>query len=340
MRFLEHFSLAAFNTFGIRARARYFAAPASEEELVGLLRSVTARSLSLMVLGGGSNVIFGGDFAGLVIHPDMRGIQCVGETAEHYLIEAAAGEKWHDFVQYTLSRHWYGLENLALIPGTVGASPIQNIGAYGVEVTDRLHSLTAIEIATGRRREFSRAECRFGYRDSVFKQELRDRFIISRVRFRLLKKPALRIDYGDIRQELEAREIDSPTPRQVADAVIAIRSRKLPSPAELGNAGSFFKNPVVGRAQLESLKTDWPALVSYPQGEGAKLAAGWLIEQAGWKGRRIGPVGSYDRQALVLVNHGGATGADVVRVAQAIQQAVRERFDVELEMEPQVYGGN
>lgn len=340
MRFLEHFPLAAFNTFGIRARARFFAAPAAEAELVRLLRSVTARNLPLMVLGGGSNVIFGGDFAGLVIHPDMRGVQCLGETAEHYLIEAAAGEKWHDFVQYSLSRHWYGLENLALIPGTVGASPIQNIGAYGVEVTDRLHSLTAIEIATGLRHEFSHAQCRFGYRDSVFKQELRDRFIISRVRFRLLKKPAPRIDYGDIRQELAAVGIESPTPRQVADAVIAIRSRKLPSPAVLGNAGSFFKNPVVARARLESLKADWPTLVSYPQGEGAKLAAGWLIEQAGWKGRRIGPVGSYDKQALVLVNHGGATGADVVRVAKAIQQAVRERFGVELEMEPQAYGGN
>ncbi|MCC2637969.1 MAG: murB [Moraxellaceae bacterium] len=340
MRFLENFPLAAFNTFGIRAKARYFAAPASEDELARLLRSVTARNLPLMVLGGGSNVIFGGDFAGLVIHPDMRGIQCLGETAEHYLIEAAAGEKWHDFVQYTLARNWFGLENLSLIPGTVGASPIQNIGAYGVEVTDRLHSLTAIEIATGCRHEFTHAQCRFGYRDSVFKQELRDRFIISRVRFRLLKTPAPRIDYGDIRQELVARHIDSPTPRQVSDAVIAIRSRKLPSPDVLGNAGSFFKNPVVGRAQLESLKADWPALVSYPQGEGAKLAAGWLIEQAGWKGRRIGPVGSYEKQALVLVNHGGATGGDVVCVAQAIQQAVRERFGVELEMEPQVYGGN
>jgi UDP-N-acetylmuramate dehydrogenase len=339
MRFVEHFPLTAFNTFGIAARARFFAAPASEPELRSLLRSVTARRLPLVVLGGGSNIVLGGDIQALVIHPDMRGIACIGEDAGHWLVEAAAGETWHDFVQETLARGWYGLENLSLIPGTVGASPIQNIGAYGVEVTDRLHSLTAMDIATGELREFARAECRFGYRDSVFKQELRDRYIITRVRFSLLKRPAVRIDYGDIRAELAARGIERPTPRQVADAVIAIRSRKLPSPAVLGNAGSFFKNPVVPAEKLLALKADWPDIVSYPAAQGAKLAAGWLIERAGWKGRRIGPVGSYEKQALVLVNHGGATGADVIRVAQAIQRAVRETFGVELEMEPQVIGG-
>lgn len=339
MTFLEHFPLTRFNTFGIAARARFFAAPSSEAELAGLLRSVCARNLPLMVLGGGSNVIFAGDFNGLVIHPDMRGIRCLGSDQDHYFIEAAAGEPWHDFVQSTLAQGWHGLENLSLIPGTVGASPIQNIGAYGVEVTDRLHSLTALEIASGQLREFSHDECRFGYRDSVFKQELRDRYIITRVRFRLLRRPALKIDYGDIRSELAARGLEQPTPRQVAAAVIAIRSRKLPLPAVLGNAGSFFKNPVVPSTQLAVLKAGWPELVAYPQGEGAKLAAGWLIERSGWKGRRIGPVGSYEKQALVLVNHGGATGADVVRVARAIQQAVREQFNVELEMEPQVYGG-
>lgn len=339
MTFFEHFPLTRFNTFGIAARARFFAAPSSEAQLASLLHSVCARNLPLMVLGGGSNVIFGGDFDGLVIHPDMRGIQCLGADSDHYLIEAAAGEPWHDFVQYALAQGWHGLENLSLIPGTVGASPIQNIGAYGIEVTDRLHSLTAMEIASGQLREFSHDECRFGYRDSVFKQELRDRYIITRVRFRLLRRPLPKIDYGDIRAELAARGLERPTPRQVAAAVIAIRSRKLPQPSVLGNAGSFFKNPVVSAAKLATLQATWPDIVSYPQGVGAKLAAGWLIERSGWKGRRIGPVGSYERQALVLVNHGGATGADVVRVARAIQQAVREQFDVELEMEPQVYGG-
>ena len=339
MRFLENFPLTPYNTFGIAARARCFAAPASEAELRALLRSVTARRLPLMVLGGGSNIVLGGDVEALVVHPDMRGIACIGEDAQHWLVEAAAGETWHDFVQATLARGWHGLENLSLIPGTVGAAPIQNIGAYGVEVTDRLHSLTAMDIATGELREFRHDECRFGYRDSVFKQELRDRYIITRVRFALLKQPAVRIDYGDIRAELAARGIERPTSRQVAEAVIAIRRRKLPSPAVLGNAGSFFKNPVVPLDKLASLRATWPDIVSYPAGQGAKLAAGWLIERAGWKGRRIGPVGSYEKQALVLVNHGGATGADVLRVARAIQQAVRQTFGVELEMEPQVVGG-
>jgi UDP-N-acetylmuramate dehydrogenase len=339
MRFLEHFPLTPYNTFGIAARARFFAAPASEEELRSLLRSVTARRLPLVVLGGGSNIVLGGDVDALVVHPDMRGIACIGEDATHWLVEAAAGETWHDFVQATLACGWHGLENLSLIPGTVGAAPIQNIGAYGVEITDRLHSLTAMDIATGELRGFSHDECRFGYRDSVFKQELRDRYIITRVRFALLKRPAPRIDYGDIRNELAARGLERPTSRQVAEAVIAIRRRKLPSPADLGNAGSFFKNPVVPPEKLASLRATWPDLVSYPAGQGAKLAAGWLIERAGWKGRRIGPVGSYEKQALVLVNHGGATGADVLRVAAAIQHAVRETFGVELEMEPQVVGG-
>lgn len=339
MVFREHFPLTALNTFGIAARACCFAAPASEAELSALLNTVTARNLPLMVLGGGSNVVFAGDFPGLVLQPALRGIRCLAADAEHVLVEAAAGEKWHDFVLHTLARHWYGLENLALIPGTVGAAPIQNIGAYGVELTDRLHSLTAMEMASGRLREFSHAECRFGYRDSVFKQELRGRYIITRVRFRLLRQPALKTDYGDIRQELAARGIQSPRPADVAAAVMAIRARKLPAPALLGNAGSFFKNPVVPRAQFLALQQTFPDLVAYPQGEHVKLAAGWLIEQAGWKGRRLGPVGAYEKQALVLVNHGGARGEDVMALARAIQADVQARFGVHLEIEPQVYGG-
>lgn len=338
MVFLEHFPLTDRNTFGLASRARFFAAPASEDELRRLLLSVTARNLPLMVLGGGSNVIFAGDFAGLVLQPAMRGIRCIAETAEHYLVEAAAGEKWHDFVQYTLAQDWYGLENLSLIPGMVGACPIQNIGAYGVEITDRFHSLTAMDIRTGELREFSHEDCRFGYRESVFKQELKGRYIIVRVRFRLLKKPAVKVAYGDIQKELELRDITQPTPRQVASAVIAIRQRKLPSPEVLGNAGSFFKNPVIPAADFSRLQHAFPDVVSYPQGEQVKLAAGWLIEKAGWKGRSIGPVGAYEKQALVLVNHGGATGADVMTVAHAIQADVQKLFGVRLEMEPLVYG--
>lgn len=338
MLFCENFPLTARNTLGLPSRARFFAAPESDAGLVALLRTVTARNLPLMVLGGGSNVVFAADFPGMVLQPSMRGIRCIAETAEHYLVEAAAGEKWPELVQYTLQQHWYGLENLSLIPGTAGAAPIQNIGAYGVELTDRFHSLTAVEIATGRVREFSREECRFGYRESVFKQELRDRFIIVRIRLLLQKKPAIKMEYGDIRQELAARGIDKPSPQQVSDVVSAIRRRKLPQPSELGNAGSFFKNPVVPQAELERIKGDFPDIVAYPQGEDAKLAAGWLIERTGWKGRRLGPAGSYERQALVLVNHGGATGADVIAVARAIQRDVQAMFGVVLEMEPRIYG--
>lgn len=338
MRFLENHPLDQLNTFGISARARFYAAAESEPELAQLLASVTAQNLPLMVLGGGSNLVFSGDFPGMVVQPAMTGLTCLAETEDHYRIEAAAGEKWHDFVQETLARGWYGLENLSLIPGTVGASPIQNIGAYGVEIADRLHSLTAMEIATGRLRDFSREECGLGYRESVFKKDLRGRYIITRVRFLLLKRPDIRTGYGDIRQELAAKGIEYPSPRQVADAVIVIRQRKLPLPSVLGNAGSFFKNPVVSLDRLEVLRQSWPNIVSYPQGNEAKLAAGWLIERAGWKGRRIGPVGSYEKQALVLVNHGGATGADVMRVARAIQDGVQQMFGVHLEMEPQVFG--
>ena len=339
MKLQENFPLTRCNTFGIPARARYFAAPQSEDELVALLAEVAARALPLTVLGGGSNVVLAGDVDGLVLHPAMRGIRCVEEGPEHVLVEAAAGEVWHDFVQHTLAQGWYGLENLSLIPGSVGAAPIQNIGAYGVEITDRFHSLTAVEIASGQRREFSHAQCRFGYRDSIFKQDMQGLYIITRVRFRLPRQPQLVLGYGDIQAELAARGVAQPTPLDVAAAVIAIRQRKLPAPEVLGNAGSFFKNPVLPVAEYERLKQVFPGVVAYPQDGGVKLAAGWLIDQAGWKGRRLGPVGAYEKQALVLVNHGGATGADVLAAAHAIQADVQAKFGVMLEMEPQVIGG-
>jgi UDP-N-acetylmuramate dehydrogenase len=338
MFFYEDFSLAERNTLGLSARARFFAAPETETELLSILDTVSAKNMPLMILGGGSNIVFANNFPGMVVQPIMRGIHCLGETPDHYLIEAAGGEKWHDFVQYCLAQHWYGLENLSLIPGVVGASPIQNIGAYGVEITDHFHSLTAIEIATGKYRDFSHDECRFAYRESIFKQELRDRFVIVRVRFLLQKKATPKTAYADIQHELAANGISQPTPQQIAAAVIAVRTRKLPAPDVLGNAGSFFKNPVIPVAVFNDLKQRFPDIVAYAQGDHAKLAAGWLIEHADWKGRRIGPVGAYEKQALVLVNHGGATGADIMAVAAAIQASVQEKFGVRLEMEPRIYG--
>lgn len=339
MLLLENHPLITLNTFGLAVSARFYAETETEGECRSVLQSELASRYPVVVLGGGSNVILAGDLDALVIHPCMRGITLLEEEGDSVIIEAMAGEVWHDFVRYCLESGWYGLENLSLIPGTVGAAPIQNIGAYGVEITDVFHSLTAMGIETGELREFSHEDCRFSYRDSIFKQEeARDRFLITRVRFRLSRKPSLYMEYGDIRNELAVEGIADPTPLQLSDAIIAIRRRKLPDPAVLGNAGSFFKNPVISAGQYSVLKAQFPHLVAYPQEQGVKLAAGWLIDQAGWKGRAIGPVGTYERQALVLVNHGGSTGADVLTVARAIQSDVKTRFGVDLEMEPRVYG--
>lgn len=338
MLLVENHPLDALNTFGIAASARFYVEAETEEECSAVLQSELADRYPVVILGGGSNVIFAGDLDALVIRPCLRGIRLLEEQGDTVIIEAMAGEVWHEFVRHCLQQGWYGLENLSLIPGSVGAAPIQNIGAYGVEITDVFHSLTAINIETGEACEFAHEDCRFAYRDSVFKQEARDRFLITRVRFRLSRQPSLYMAYGDIRNELAAEGIADPTPLQLSDAIIAIRQRKLPNPAVLGNAGSFFKNPVISHAQFDAVKAAFPDVVAYPQEQGVKLAAGWLIEQTGWKGRALGPVGAYEKQALVLVNLGGACGADVLKVARAIQSDVNRRFGVDLEMEPRVYG--
>lgn len=339
MTILENHPLDTLNTFGISANARFYAEVTTEEECRTLLQSDVARQYPVVVLGGGSNVVLAGDLDALVVHPGMSGVRLLEQQGDTVIIEAMAGENWHAFVRHCLQSGWYGLENLSLIPGTVGAAPIQNIGAYGVELTDVFHSLTAMSLQTGEICEFSHQDCRFAYRDSIFKQEARDRYLITRVRFRLSLTPALHMNYGDIREELAGSGIAEPTPVQLSDAIIAIRRRKLPDPAVLGNAGSFFKNPVISAEQFEQVKISFPAVVAYPHGEGFKLAAGWLIDQTGWKGRSLGPVAAYEKQALVLVNLGGARGADVLATARAIQADVGARFGVELEMEPRVYGG-
>ena len=260
------------------------------------------------------------------------------EDDDAWYVRASAGESWHDFVQWTLAQGWPGLENLSLIPGTVGAAPIQNIGAYGLEVGERLHALTAFDLQTGRSVRFDQAACRFGYRDSIFKQEgwhLNGRFVITDVTFRLPKRWQPLIGYADIARELVARNIATATASQIADAVIAVRQRKLPDPAQVPNTGSFFHNPVLEAETARQLLAAYPSLPHYPQADGRmKLAAGWLIEQAGWKGRDLGPVGMYEKQALVLVNRGGATGANVITLMQAVQRDVREKFGVDLTPEP------
>jgi UDP-N-acetylmuramate dehydrogenase len=294
--------------------------------------------LRRFVLGGGSNLVLRSDFDGLVLHMAISGRELAGEDADAWYVCAGAGEDWHDFVGWTLAQGWPGLENLSLIPGTAGAAPIQNIGAYGLEVAERFHSLTACDMLSGEFVRFERTACRFGYRDSVFKQEgwhLDGRFVITDVTFRLPKVWQPIAGYTDVAAELLSRDIRVPNARDMADAVIAVRQRKLPDPVQIPNAGSFFHNPVVDAATADRLRVAYPGMPRYPHADGGeKLAAGWLIEQAGWKGRDLGPVGMYEKQALVLVNRGGATGADVVALMQAVQRDVRAKFGIDLIPEP------
>ncbi|HRX70410.1 MAG: UDP-N-acetylmuramate dehydrogenase [Candidatus Competibacteraceae bacterium] len=329
--------LDELNSFGLPARANWFAVIDAAKRLIELMSRPEWASLPHFILGGGSNLVLTGDFAGLVLQVRIAGRELIAENTDAWFVRAGAGEKWHDFVCWTLKQGWPGLENLALIPGTVGAAPVQNIGAYGLEVAERFHRLEAVDLETGEEVLLDRADCQFGYRDSVFKREAAGRYLITAVTFRLPKRWQPVTGYADLTQELEARQIVSPTARQIADAVIAIRLRKLPDPAQIGNAGSFFKNPRVEAATFASLANRYPNLPHYSQPDGTfKLAAGWLIEHCGWKGRPLGPVSVYEHQALVLVNHGGAAGADVLRLARAIQASVQAEFGIQLEPEPVV----
>ena len=326
-------SLQAKTTFGIDASACQLVDITNVHQLVQIKQNSALSSLPRLVLGGGSNLVLTGDFDGLVLHMALAGRELVAEDDQAFYVRAAAGEGWNEFVQWTLSKGWGGLENLSLIPGSVGAAPIQNIGAYGVEIKDVFHSLNWFEFATETVHTMYRQDCRFTYRDSVFKNELRDLGVILDVTFALPKHWQAKLGYGDVAQSLAG--IEAPSAQQVSDAICAIRQSKLPDPKVIGNAGSFFKNPLVSAELRDSLLAAFPQLVSYPQADGRfKLAAGWLIEQAGWKGRALGRAGVYAKQALVLVNLGGATGADVVALSQAVQADVLHKFGVQLEPEP------
>jgi UDP-N-acetylmuramate dehydrogenase len=328
--------LKPLNTFGLDARAPFLACPDGVDALREALAFARERALPVLVLGGGSNIVLAHDPVGLVLRPAMTGRRVLSD-ADDVLLHVGAGEDWTDLVAWTLDQGLWGLENLSLIPGTAGAAPIQNIGAYGVELSDHLHALEAVEIATGRLRTFSAEECRFGYRDSVFKQSERDRWVVVGLVLRLSRHPALRTGYGTIRQELDAMGIAEPGPVDVARAVIRIRRSKLPDPSIVGNCGSFFSNPVVDATTFMALVTAFPGLPAHPQGDGRhKLAAAWLIDQCGLRGARRGPVGIHPDHALVMVNHGGATGRDVLALADAVREAVRQRFGVALEIEPRV----
>lgn len=329
----EWSDLRALNTFGLAARARWLRSVSAVEQLPPLRQWLEARQRPHLLLGGGSNIVFAHDFDGTVIHIALKGRRLIGEDRDAWYIEAAAGENWHDFVRWTLAQGWPGLENLSLIPGTVGAAPVQNIGAYGLEIAQRFHRLQAYSLSDGVLRDYDADACRFGYRDSLFKRERS--LLITSVTVRLPKRWQAAVDYTELARELHSRHAGDPRPENISDAVIAIRRRKLPDPRRLGNAGSFFKNPLVDAATQQHLLESHPSMPHYPQHDGTfKLAAGWLIEQCGWKGRRCGAVGCYERQALILVNHGNASGEELLRLAQSIQRDVLQRFGVALEPEP------
>jgi UDP-N-acetylmuramate dehydrogenase len=332
----EGVSLKPYNTFGIDVKARHFAAFHSLEELQVLLP--TLRSMAFLVSGGGSNVLFTQNFDGIFVLNRMLGTQEMFRSEEEVVISAGAGENWHEFVQHCVSLGYGGLENLSLIPGCVGASPMQNIGAYGVEIKDVFEYLDAVEISTGTLRRFYLEDCAFGYRESVFKHRLKSQYIICSVAFRLSLNPKVNTSYGVIEAELERMSVKDPSIKDVSQAVINIRKSKLPDPTVLGNAGSFFKNPVVPEAVLDEIRCTYQKVPSYPAVEGTvKLAAGWLIEQAGWKGKRFGAVGVHDLQALVLVNYGSGTGKEVYDLSQAIIEDIQQKFGVILEREVNIY---
>jgi UDP-N-acetylmuramate dehydrogenase len=328
-------SLQPFNTFGIDAHARRYLRITEPGQLAAVAADPALRALPRLVLGGGSNLLLTRDVEALVLHMGLAGKDIVGETPSTTLVRARAGENWHGFVRWTLDQGLGGLENLSLIPGTVGASPIQNIGAYGAEVKDVFHALTVFDFASGATRGMTAAECRFGYRDSIFKHPEGRELVVLDVTFALPRAWTPNLRYAELANALSAEGVNNPTPRQVSDAVVAIRRRKLPDPLEIGNAGSFFKNPVVSSEHCARLLQGWPELVHHRQPDGSeKLAAGWLIDRCGWKGKNLGRAGVYPKQALVLVNNGGATGEEVMALARAIQHDVQERFGVLLEPEP------
>lgn len=329
----ENYSLKKLNTFGIEASAKYFVECNTLNQFEETLSDSKFLAEQKLILGGGSNLLFTKNFDGLVLKNNLKGIELVKEDADFYYVKSAAGEVWHQFVMHCIEHNYAGLENLSLIPGNVGASPMQNIGAYGVEIKDCFYELEALHITEKKIKTFNNTECKFGYRESVFKRELKNQFIIISVTFKLSKKPNLNTSYGAIEKELETMGA-SATIQNISKAVCNIRSSKLPNPAEIGNAGSFFKNPEVSLNQYNQLKTDFPTIVGYELENGnVKLAAGWLIEQSGWKGKTFGDAGVHKLQALVLVNYANAKGSEIYDLSTKILESVKSKFGVELERE-------
>jgi UDP-N-acetylmuramate dehydrogenase len=338
MNILHNISLKKYNTFGIDSNAALFSTFKSIDELSELLafnkQTTDNRQQETLILGGGSNILLTKNFNGLVLKNEMDGIELVKEDEDYVYVKAGAGVNWHRLVLHCIDNNWAGLENLSLIPGNVGASPMQNIGAYGVEIKDVFYQLEALHKQEGNTVIFNLDDCAFGYRESVLKRKYKNQFVITSVTYRLRKNPVFNTSYGAIEQELEKMGVKELTIRAISDAVINIRSSKLPNPAEIGNAGSFFKNPEIDKTLFDQLKTAHPNIVGYPLENGqVKLAAGWLIEQCGWKGYRKGDAGCHSKQALVLVNYGNATGEEIYELSTAIIESIKEKFAVTLERE-------
>ncbi len=334
IRILENISLKNFNTFGVEAKVRYFAAISCYEELRSLIQERKPAEKELLIMGSGSNLLFTGDFNGWILRNEIKGIEIMEETDKHVIVNVGGGENWLDFVGLTVDNGWGGLENLSLIPGTAGAAPVQNIGAYGVEQKEVFISLEACNLTTGKICTFNRLECDFGYRSSLFKAAEKGKWFVLNVTYRLQKKPELNLSYAPLRKAFEGKPAEQITIKAVSEAVKSIRRSKLPDPQTLGNAGSFFKNPVVRQEKFNRLQRQFPEMPFYRLKNGkVKIPAGWLIEQCGWKGKRVGKAGVHHQQALVIVNFGGATGQEILQLANAIQYDVGQQFDIGLESE-------
>ncbi|MEZ0005673.1 UDP-N-acetylmuramate dehydrogenase [Flavobacterium sp. 28YEA47A] len=336
MEIIDNFSLKNYNTFGIEAKAKQFVSVHSVEELQAVLKENPAQKK--FILGGGSNMLLTKDIDALTIHVDIKGKKIIEQTEDAVWVEAKAGENWHEFVLWTIGQDFGGLENMSLIPGNVGTTPIQNIGAYGTEIKDTFVYCEAVNIQTLEIKKFTKEECKFGYRESIFKNEAKGQYIIVSVVFKLTRQNhKINISYGDIASELTKKDIVVPTLKDVSNAIITIRQSKLPDPKELGNSGSFFKNPIILKSDFERIHLQHPEMPSYTVSETeVKVPAGWLIEKAGFKGKRFGDAGIHKNQALVLVNYGNATGQEILNVSKEIQKTVKELFDIEIEAEVNV----
>ncbi|KPK83432.1 MAG: hypothetical protein AMS27_12880 [Bacteroides sp. SM23_62_1] len=336
MKLFEDYSLKNHNSFKIDVKARYFAEADTITDLIHFVKHKPLTQLPLIILGEGSNVLFKSDYNGVIIHPIIRGIEVIHEDGKHVIVKAGAGENWDAFVEWAINRHYGGIENLSLIPGSVGACPVQNIGAYGVEVSEVIESVETIDMTDGELKLYSKPECNFGYRTSIFKNELKGDKIITSVLFRLSRSPVLKTDYGEIRKKLKKyKDFDIRTLRTV---IMEIRQEKLPDPAQIGNAGSFFKNPVITDEEFKKLVRIYPEIPGHPSDTPGqwKIPAAWLIEKCGWKDRCIGEAGTWSRQPLVLVNYGNSTGKQILELAESITRDVSEKFSIQLEKEVNV----